>query len=231
MANKPAYSRLKKALILLFMLIIVFAGYVEIVNLNSKDMSYRQKVLKAVYPAWMWLSKVVGRNKVTLSNSKEAPVSFYSLKAEQIDGGQLDFATLKGRKVLLVNTASDCGYTDQYDALQELHEAYGDKLVVLGFPANDFKNQEKGTDKEIAAFCKLNYGVSFPLMKKSVVVKSADQHEVFKWLTEASRNGWNDRQPSWNFTKFLVNENGVLTNYFEAAVSPGSKDVKEAIEK
>ncbi len=193
-------------------------------------MTYRQKVLKAVYPAWMWWSRLIGNNSKELSNTKnQPPVSFYSLKATLNDGTGMDFSTLKGKKVLLVNTASDCGYTDQYDELQKLSERYKNSLVVLGFPANDFKQQEKGTDEEIAQFCKQNYGITFPLMKKSIVVKNGQQNEIFKWLTDSTKNGWNNRQPSWNFCKYLVNENGILTNYFQSSISPLSKEVLNAI--
>ena len=133
--------------------------------------------------------------------------------------------------MLLVNTASNCGYTNQYDELQELYKRFENKLVILGFPANDFKEQEKGSDEEIAQFCKVNFGVTFPLMKKSSVVKNTDQNDVFKWLTDAAKNGWNSQQPSWNFSKYLVNENGVLTNYFDPSVSPLSEEVMNEIKK
>jgi len=213
------------------MLIIVFTGYVEIVTRNSKNMTYRQKVLKAVYPAWMWFTKLTGKNTKELSGSAQPPVSFYSLKGILNDSTSLDFATLKGKKILLVNTASDCGYTDQYGDLQKLSEEYKDKLVVIGFPANDFKEQEKGTDTEIAKFCKANYGITFPLMKKSKVIKSPEQNPIFQWLTDSAKNGWNNNPPSWNFTKYLVNEEGILVNYFGPSISPTSKDVVEAIKK
>lgn len=217
-------------MIILLMLIIAFAGYVEIVNLNSTNMTYRQKVLKAVYPAFMWLKKLTGKNSTELSNKKIIPpVSFYSLKGTLNNGEPFDFATLKGKKILLVNTASNCGYTDQYNDLQKLYEQNIDKLVVIGFPANDFKEQEKGTDEEIAQFCKANFGVSFPLMKKSGVIKEENQNPVFQWLTDAAKNGWNNKPPSWNFAKYLVNEEGMLTNYFGPSVSPVSKDVIAAI--
>jgi glutathione peroxidase len=225
-------NKLKKTLVVLFMLILVFWGYVEIVNRNSTNMTGRQKILKAIYPAWMWWAKLTGKNATELSNrQKQPPVSFYSLKGILNNGTPLDFAVLKGKKVLLVNTASACGYTNQYDDLQKLYEENNDKLVVIGFPANDFKEQEKGTDEEIATFCKQNFGVTFPLMKKTVVVKGADQNEVFKWLTDSTRNGWNNKPPSWNFTKYVVNEDGVLTNYFGSSISPASKDVQDAISK
>ena len=138
---------------------------------------------------------------------------------------------MKGKKVLLVNTASNCGYTSQYSELQELYEKYKGKLEIIGFPANDFKEQEKGSDEEIAQFCKVNFGVSFPLMKKSVVIKSTDQNPVFKWLSDSTQNGWNQKEPSWNFSKYLVDEKGVLTNYFDPSVSPLSEEVIKSIEK
>ncbi|HEX7905793.1 MAG TPA: glutathione peroxidase [Chitinophagaceae bacterium] len=223
-------KKLKKAMIILLMLIIAFAGYVEIVNLNSTNMTYRQKVLKAVYPVFMWLKKLTGKNSTELSNKKIIPpVSFYSLKGTLNNGEPFDFAILKGKKILLVNTASDCGYTDQYNDLQKLYEQNIDKLIVIGFPANDFKEQEKGTDEEIAQFCKANFGVSFPLMKKSSVIKEGNQNPVFQWLTDTAKNGWNNKPPSWNFAKYLVNEEGILINYFGPSVSPVSKDVTAAI--
>lgn len=195
-------------------------------------MTLRQKILKAVYPAWTWWGRFTGKNTTELSNKTAKPqVSFYTLNATRNDGSNFDLTSLKGKKVLVVNTASDCGYTPQYSALQQLSEQYRDKVVVLGFPANDFKEQEKGTDEEIASFCKLNFGVTFPLMKKSVVIKGNQQNDVFKWLTDPSQNGWNKRQPSWNFSKYLVDEQGMLINYFDPAISPMDKDVLNAIEK
>ncbi len=220
---------MKKAVILFILLITVAAGYVVIVNRNSTTMTTRQKLLKAVYPVFMWMQ---GKKAKVLSNEKtQPPVSFYSLKATLSNGGEFDFNQLKGKKVLLVNTASNCGYTNQYDDLQKLNEKFQNKLVILGFPANDFKEQEKGNDEEIAQFCKINFGVTFPLMKKSSVIKAADQNEVFKWLTDSVKNGWNRKQPSWNFSKYLINEQGVLTNYFDPSVSPLSEEVLNEIKK
>jgi glutathione peroxidase len=222
-------KKLKRFIIVLFILIAAFAVYVEIVNRNSKNMTYRQKVLKTIYPAFMWVTKILGKNTKELSGSKTPPVSFYTLKGVLNDGSMLDFGTLKGKKIMLVNTASDCGYTDQYTALQQLSDQYKDKLVVLGFPANDFKEQEKGTDVEIAQFCKANYGVTFPLMQKSSVIKSPQQNTIYQWLTEEAKNGWNNKAPSWNFSKYIVNENGVLIKYFDPSVSPLSNEVVKAI--
>jgi glutathione peroxidase len=224
-------KKLKRFIIVVMILIGIFAIYVEIANHNLKNMTYRQKVLKAIYPAWMWITKLTGKNSTTLAGgNKEPAVSFYTQKAIQINGDTLDFSTLKGKKILLVNTASDCGYTNQYDDLQKLAETYKEKLVVLGFPANDFKEQEKGSNEEIATFCKVNFGVTFPLMQKSSVIKSPLQNSVFQWLTEPSKNGWNDKAPTWNFSKYLVNEKGILTNYFDPSVPPLSDDVIKAIE-
>ncbi|MFI5133132.1 MAG: glutathione peroxidase [Chitinophagales bacterium] len=232
MATKSVFRKLKKTLIVLLMLIVAFWGYVEIVNRNSKHMTYRQKILKAIYPAWMWWTKLNGKNVTELSNEKmQPPVSFYSLKDTLNNGSEFDFSELKGKKVLLVNTASDCGYTNQYNDLQQLYEQHKNDLVVIGFPANDFKQQEKGTDEEIAQFCKQNYSITFPLMRKTMVIKKEGQNKVFRWLTDSAQNGWNTKPPSWNFCKYLVNENGVLTNYFGSSVSPMSKDVLDAINK
>ena len=232
MAANSWMRKLKKLLIVLFMFIVAFAGYVEIVNYNSKNMTYRQKVLKAVYPVLMWFTKLTGTKSKQLENKdKEPPVSLYTLQAIANNGDTISFDSYRGKKILLVNTASNCGYTNQYEDLQKLSEQYSGKLVVLGFPANDFKEQEKGTDEEIAEFCKVNFGVSFPLMKKSVVIQSAQQNPVFQWLTDPAKNGWNNQYPTWNFSKYLVNEKGMLVNYFDPSVSPLAKEVTEAIDK
>ena len=131
---------------------------------------------------------------------------------------------------MLVNTASDCGYTGQYDDLQKLSEQYKDKLVVIGFPANDFKEQEKGTDEEIASFCKKNFGVSFPLMKKSRVIKGAGiKIKYLSGLPIRKKNGWNNQQPSWNFCKYIVDEEGRLTHFFGSTIEPLAKEITTAL--
>ncbi len=192
-------------------------------------MTIRQKLLKAFYPIVMALG---GSKAKSFGKSDIVPVvPFYSLKSMANNGTEFDFTQLKGKKVLLVNTASDCGFTNQYDQLQELHEKFQNKLVILGFPANDFKEQEKGTDEDIAQFCKINFGVTFPLMKKSSVIKGDQQNKVFKWLSDSTLNGWNNKQPSWNFSKYLIDENGNLIQYFDPGVSPVSNEVISAIEK
>lgn len=224
-------QKLKKFLIVIIIVIVAFASYVEIVNINTKNMTYRQKVLKAFYPALMWLNKLTGSKTKEEKQEilKAPPVSFYTLSTPLGDGSALNFETLKGKKVLLVNTASNCGYTPQYEALQRLSEKYKEQLVIIGFPANDFKEQEKGNDADIASFCKLNFGVSFPLASKSVVVKTTQQNPVFNWLTHAAQNGWNEQAPSWNFSKYLINEEGILTHYFDPAIDPMSDAIVKAI--
>ncbi|MEJ8842125.1 glutathione peroxidase [Lacibacter sp. H375] len=224
--------KLKRLAIVLMLIAVVAIGYFFYVNRNSANMTTRQKILKAVYPAWIAFTKIIGKNNDALTNKHAKPsVPFHTLKATMNNGATYDFSQLEGKKVLLVNTASDCGYTGQYDELQKLYEKFQNKLVILGFPANDFKEQEKGSDEDIAAFCKINFGVTFPLMKKSSVVKNNNQNEIFQWLTDSAKNGWNSKAPTWNFSKYLVNEEGVLTNYFDPSVSPMSEQVLKEVEK
>ena len=193
-------------------------------------MTPRQTILKLFYPLWMMFSKRTGIRAKYFSNNTAKPVaSFYNLHAVLNNGERFDFDLLRNKKVLIVNTASDCGYTPQYAQLQQLHKQFENKLAVLGFPANDFKHQEKGNDAAIVQFCTTNFGVEFPLMKKSVVKKKAEQNEVFQWLTDKNKNGWNNKQPSWNFSKYLIDEEGRLTHYFDPSISPVSKEVVDAI--
>jgi glutathione peroxidase len=196
-------------------------------------MTIRQRVLKAVYPAFTWWGRLTGSNSKVFNNDSLAapPQSLYDLSVVLNNGDSLSLSSLKGKKILFVNTASNCGYTDQYDDLQKLYEGNKDKLVIIGFPANDFKEQEKGTDEDIEKFCRLNYGVSFPLAKKTSVVPGENQHPVYQWLTDKNKNGWTNKKPSWNFSKYLVNEQGVLVNYFDPSVSPTGKEVTDAIKK
>lgn len=225
-------KKLKRFFIVILLLLASFVIYVQVVNRNSKNMTFRQKLLKTVYPAFMWLTKSTGKNsKVLSTNNKTGTQSFYNLTDTLNNNNSFNFENLKGKKVLLVNTASNCGYTNQYNDLQKLSEQYKDKLVVIGFPANDFKEQEKGNDDEIAQFCKINFGVTFPLMKKSSVVKGTTQNNVFKWMSDASLNGWCNQPPTWNFSKYLVNENGELVKYFDPSISPLDDEIKTAIEE
>jgi glutathione peroxidase len=162
------------------------------------------------------LSKAIQKNTA----NKLPLTSIYDLDLALNNGTKIRMDQFKGKKLLLVNTASDCGYTGQYEALEQLHKQYGTKLVVIGFPANDFRDQEKKDDAAIAEFCKINYGVSFLLAKKSSVIKGNDQNLLFAWLSHAAQNGWCNQEPVWNFSKYLVNENGVLMQFFAQTVSP-----------
>ncbi|MGN6165300.1 MAG: glutathione peroxidase [Flavisolibacter sp.] len=194
-------------------------------------MTLRQKALQLIYPLLMKFGRKKER-RILKNEQRQKPVhSFYDLSVQLNNDSYLKFNALKGRKILLVNTASNCGYTAQYAELQKLYEAHKEKLTIIGFPSNDFKEQEKGSDSEIAQFCQLNFGVNFPLAKKSTVVKSNHQHPVFQWLSHAEQNGWNDDGPTWNFSKFLVNEEGVLTHVFTTVVSPLSKEIVNAIQQ
>lgn len=150
--------------------------------------------------------------------------SFYDLKMRSIEGKEIDFSIFKGKKVLIANTASECGYTPQYTELQGLHEQYGNKVTVLGFPANNFGGQEPGSNEDIGAFCQKNFGVTFQLFEKSEVVGN-EMNPVYKWLTTKELNGWNEEKPTWNFCKYLISEKGELLKFYSAGVSPVSDEV------
>ena len=193
-------------------------------------MDARQKISKFLYPAIMSISKLVKKNADVISNTgnKEPKVPFYSLKFNTSDGKELSFEQFKGKKVVVVNVASFCGYTNQYDGLEMLYKEHGDKIAVLGFPANDFGAQEPGKDEEIASFCRLDYGVTFPILKKSSVLKP-DQNAVYTWLTDPKLNGWNSQAPGWNFCKYVIYEKCRLTNFFGSAIAPDSKEMLDAV--
>jgi glutathione peroxidase len=157
----------------------------------------------------------------------QAQTNFYSFEVKTLEGESFDFSTLQGKKVMVVNTASECGLTPQYEQLQAIYEEYGgDDFTIIGFPANNFKNQEPGTPDEIREFCEVNYGVTFPLMEK-ISVKGDDQHPLYKWLTQKSQNGVKDSEVQWNFQKYLIGPNGTL----QKVIPPGTKpDEPEVIE-
>ena len=144
---------------------------------------------------------------------------FYVNNAKTIDGQITSMEEYRGKKILIVNVASKCGFTPQYEGLQRLHENYGESLAVLGFPSNDFFWQEPGTNSEIQIFCKLNYGVTFQMFEK-IYVKGKYQHPLYKWLSDSKLNGWNDKTPSWNFCKYLIDEKGKLLEYYNMRTVP-----------
>ena len=188
-------------------------------------MTGKQKFIQLIYPIIEIVGKTFGGKQKVLSSTENAKTSFYDLQTTTNSGADYNFATLKNKKVLIVNTASDCGYTPQYDDLQKLYNLKKNTLEIIAFPANDFGEQEKGNDKAIESFCKINFGVSFPLMQKAVVLKNEQQSNIYNWLTDSAKNGWNTKAPSWNFCKYLIDENGNLTHFFEASVSPMGKEI------
>ena len=162
------------------------------------------------------------------SKKSKAISSFYDLKATSIDAEEISFKKYKGKKVLIVNTASSCGYTYQYEGLQKLNDIYGKDVEILGFPANDFLFQERGSDAEIADFCEKNYGVTFQMFSK-ITTKGRNQSPVYTWLTNKDLNGWNEKKPTWNFCKYLIDENGNLVEFFDKSVKPMSKEITELL--
>jgi len=183
-----------------------------------------------MYPFIRKMGKRSKNGTVLMNEQNTVPVStFYDLHVVLNTGDTLDFSEFKGKKVLLVNTASNCGYTGQYSELQSLHERFGDALQMIAFPANDFGGQEESSDNEIARFCQINYGVTFPVAVKGVVVKNPEQQQVFKWLSDKNLNGWNDHEPDWNFSKYIINEEGILTHYFGPSISPLEDELLNAL--
>lgn len=185
--------------------------------------------MKLPYSLIMLLTSCFGINKEVKERPAGAMLqpsapSFYQLKAVSLEGDTIDFSKYKGKKVLIVNTASECGYTPQYEDLQKLHEQYGDKVVVLGFPCNQFGNQEAGDNADIRNFCQKNYGVTFQMFEK-VEVKGAGKHPVYEWLTDREKNGWNTQEPSWNFCKYLINEKGELLKFYSSSIAPLGKEI------
>ncbi len=151
--------------------------------------------------------------------------SIYDFKVTDINGEDFDFSTLEGKKILIVNTASKCGLTPQYEQLQAVYDEYGgDDFVIVGFPANNFMKQEPGGDDEIASFCKKNYGVTFPMMSK-ISVKGDDMHPLYKFLTQKAMNGHSDNEVQWNFQKYLINEKGELEEVIHPRVKPDSEKI------
>jgi len=149
---------------------------------------------------------------------------FYSFRVKTLEGEDFDLSSLKGKKVMVVNTASKCGFTPQYEDLQTLHDQYGQKLVILGFPANNFARQEPGNALEIRQFCTDKYDVTFPLMEK-ISVKGDDMHPLYQWLTSKEKNGVMDSEVKWNFQKYLIDENGKLVDVIMTREKPGSERV------
>jgi len=158
------------------------------------------------------------------SKNKAQAKSIHSFKVEALDGSKIDFSKFKGKKILVVNTASECGFTPQYADLEKLYETYINKLVIVGFPANNFGGQEPGANHEIATFCQKNYGVTFPMAAK-ISVKGGDIAPIYKFLTQKKENGVKDTEVKWNFTKILLDEKGHILDSFESKITPMSENI------
>jgi len=182
-------------------------------------------------PAWFWScfngNKVASAPKETISATNQEKPSFYDLKAMSLDGESIDMSKYKGKKVIILNVASKCGYTPQYADWQKFYESNKDQVEVLGFPCNQFLGQEPGSSDEIATFCQKNYGVTFQMFDK-VDVKGDQQHVIYQWLTDPTKNGWNSEVPSWNFCKYLINEEGKLTHFFGSKIKPDNQEFMAA---
>lgn len=174
-----------------------------------------------------------GKSKTVDSQTiqKAKPMKpFYSIKINSLEGKEINLENYKGKKILVVNTASECGFTPQYEDLQKLHETYGEKVVIIGTPCNQFGGQEPGDASSIKNFCQKNYSVSF-LMTEKLDVKGSNQHALYEWLTKKSVNCVLDSEVGWNFNKFLINEEGNLLAYFPSTTDPMSSDITSLIEK
>ncbi|MFM7710853.1 MAG: glutathione peroxidase [Ferruginibacter sp.] len=203
----------------LYGFLLVVAGislYVLIDNRNQSKMTFRQKLIRTFYPV---LERLSGKNVQENKQIVQPPHSIYDMSITLTDGQTIKLDSFRGKKILIVNTASGCGYTPQYEKLEALYRQHQDSLVIIAFPSNDFKQQEPGTNEDIAAFCKKNFGVTFPIAQKGTVKKGLHQQGLYKWLTDPSQNGWNNRAPDWNFCKYLISENGVLLRVMNAGVT------------
>ena len=167
---------------------------------------------------------------MTETTATTTPTSVYDFTVKSIDGKDVKLSQYKGKKLLIVNTASECGYTPQYKELEALYKQHGNKVTVLGFPANNFGGQEPGTEAQIATFCEKNYGVTFPLFSK-VSVKGADMAPLYKYLSDRTQNGTVGEAPSWNFCKYLVDEKGHVVKFYPSKVTPLSPELLADIAK
>lgn len=192
-------------------------------------------MLKCIPIVLLTLSCTAGNNHADQQNKNTPMIStsaeitdstknIYQFKVAALDGGTIDFASFKGKKILVVNTASECGYTPQYKDLEALYQRYKEKLVIVGFPANNFGGQEPGSNEEIKSFCQKNYGVSFPMAAK-VSVKGDDMSPIYQWLTNKTQNHVMDAEVKWNFNKFLIDEQGRLLTKFDSRVTPLSDEI------
>jgi glutathione peroxidase len=162
---------------------------------------------------------------MTIDSTK---TSFFQFAPNSISGEPVDLEQFRGKKIIVMNVASKCGFTPQYDDWQKFYEANKEFVVVLGFPSNEFAGQEPGTEADIAAFCKKKFGVTFPMFEKSKV-RGKDKSPLYQWLSDPEQNGWNAQAPTWNFCKYIIDENGDLTHFFPAKITPDNIDFLKAM--
>jgi glutathione peroxidase len=176
----------------------------------------------------IWIFLLLSYLNTSAQSKTASNESIYDIKIEGIEGNLIDLNKYKGKKILFVNVASECGFTKQYEGLQELYTAYKDKLVVIGLPCNQFGGQEPGVEIEIQKFCRLNFGVDFPLTSK-IKVKGKEQHKLYQWLTTKAKNGKKNSSVKWNFQKYLIDEKGVFIDVFYSMTKPMSKKITKLI--
>jgi len=181
------------------------------------------KILIAIVITSMGLIAFLSEKLTPSRKTKPVSGSIYDFKVKSLEGKEIDFSQFKGKNLLIVNTASKCGYTYQYEDLQKVHEQYGDKVAVLGFPANNFLWQEPGSNSDIAEFCQRNYGVDFQMFEK-ISVKGSDKHPLYKWLEAKS-----GKSPSWNFCKYVINREGNVIGFYPATVKPSDSAIVNKI--
>jgi glutathione peroxidase len=177
------------------------------------------------------LIKNIFSKKQTILSSNNSMIlkgSFYDFTVNDLSGKPVSLKEYKGKTVVLINVASKCGFTPQYADWQKFHEKFGDKIAVLGFPANNFMSQEPGSSEEIAEFCQKNYGVTFRMFEK-IEVAGKDKAPLYNWLSNKDLNGWNNQEPSWNFCKYLINKDGKLTHFFESKITPENPEFLQAV--
>ncbi len=185
------------------------------------------------FTSFAFLSACFDATKVStrpteLAISKNMPTSFFQFTVNALDGKPVSLEQFRGKKIIVLNVASKCGFTSQYADWEKYFTENKENVVVLGFPSNDFMGQEPGSSEDIAAFCQKNYGVSFPMFEK-VHVKGDGTAPLYRWLTDPAQNGWNSQEPIWNFCKYLINEKGELTNFFASKVKPDSPEFMSAM--
>lgn len=196
-------------------LIILFIFGISLITMNFKTIKniFSDKKVKAAAPRSMSTGKG----------------SLFDFTVNTLDGKKVNLEAYAGKKVIILNVASRCGFTPQYADWESYYKKNQDKVVVLGFPANDFMGQEPGSADDIATFCQKNYGVTFPMFEKVSVIKGPAQHPLFKWLSTKELNGWNDNEPTWNFCKYVINEKGQVTHFFGSKVTPSDVDFQKAM--